>query len=174
LGVLFDRKLTFDVHVRSLADRACSKVNGSRMLANTVKGLSQGHLRTLYRTCVLPVLTYACPVWWTGGQKHAELIGRVQNQGLHHITATFRTTPIRALELEASIPPVAHTPDLIRERYPARLHRLGNRNPVLQRLSSDWRDGEPPAAPPHSPRTNVLTKTARNRRRLCGCLSSPR
>ncbi|KAJ6573687.1 hypothetical protein B0H10DRAFT_1677427, partial [Mycena sp. CBHHK59/15] len=80
LGVLFDRKLTFDPHVRSLADRACSKVNGSRMLANTVKGQWQEHLRTLYRTCVLPVLTYACPVWWTGKQKHAELIGRVQNQ----------------------------------------------------------------------------------------------
>ncbi|KAJ7492205.1 hypothetical protein FB451DRAFT_963560, partial [Mycena latifolia] len=80
LGVLFDRKLTFDPHVRNLADRACSKVNGSRMLANTVKGLSQEHLRTLYRTCVLPVLTYACPVWWTGKQKHTEIIGRVQNQ----------------------------------------------------------------------------------------------
>ncbi|KAJ7702415.1 hypothetical protein B0H17DRAFT_874498, partial [Mycena rosella] len=80
LGVLFDRKMTFDAHVRSLTDRACSKVNGSRMLANTVKGLSQEHLRTLYRTCVLPVLTYACPVWWTGKQKHVELIGRVQNQ----------------------------------------------------------------------------------------------
>ncbi|KAK6996196.1 hypothetical protein R3P38DRAFT_2566230, partial [Favolaschia claudopus] len=37
LGVLFDRKLTFDPHVRSLAERARSKVNWSRMLANTVK-----------------------------------------------------------------------------------------------------------------------------------------
>ncbi|KAJ7268946.1 hypothetical protein C8J57DRAFT_981504, partial [Mycena rebaudengoi] len=80
LGVLFDRRLTFDAHVRSLADRACSKVNGSRMLANTVKGLSQEHLRTLYGTCVLPILTYACPVWWTGKQRHADIIRKVQNQ----------------------------------------------------------------------------------------------
>ncbi|KAJ7233049.1 hypothetical protein C8J57DRAFT_956056, partial [Mycena rebaudengoi] len=80
LGVLFDRKLTFDAHVRSLAERACSKVNGSRMLANTIRGLSQEHLRTLYRTCVLPTLTYTCPLWWTGKKRHVEILAEVQNQ----------------------------------------------------------------------------------------------
>ncbi|KAJ3915931.1 hypothetical protein F5877DRAFT_21370, partial [Lentinula edodes] len=58
LGVYLDRKLTFIQHVRSLTDKAMAVVSASRMLGNTVRGLSQKHLRTLYRTCVLPVMTY--------------------------------------------------------------------------------------------------------------------
>ncbi|KAK6992020.1 hypothetical protein R3P38DRAFT_3227028 [Favolaschia claudopus] len=45
------------------------------------------------------------PVWWTGKRNHIDMMRTVQNQALRHITAAFRTTPIRALELEACIPP---------------------------------------------------------------------
>ncbi|KAJ7648928.1 hypothetical protein DFH06DRAFT_996803, partial [Mycena polygramma] len=58
LGIHFDRKLRFDEHVKKLAARAQSAVNGLCMLANTVRGLSQSHLRTLYLSCVLPILSY--------------------------------------------------------------------------------------------------------------------
>ncbi|KZS86791.1 hypothetical protein SISNIDRAFT_393047, partial [Sistotremastrum niveocremeum HHB9708] len=39
LGVLFDRKLTFLEHVKSLADRAKTCLNAMKMLGNTVRGL---------------------------------------------------------------------------------------------------------------------------------------
>ncbi|KAK7021578.1 hypothetical protein R3P38DRAFT_2533439 [Favolaschia claudopus] len=80
---------------------------------------------------------------------------------LRHITAAFRTTPIRALELEACIPHIEHTLDLVREQYAARLHKLGHRHPVIQRFPSKWRDGELAAAPqPLPPHKRV----SRNRR----------
>ncbi|KDQ50821.1 hypothetical protein JAAARDRAFT_141347, partial [Jaapia argillacea MUCL 33604] len=44
LGVLFDRKLSFNQHVRHLADCAMTSVNGGCMLANTIRGLSQAQL----------------------------------------------------------------------------------------------------------------------------------
>jgi hypothetical protein len=59
--------------------------------------------------------------------------------------------PIRALELEACIPSVEHTLDLIRDQYATRLHRLGHRNPAIQKLPCEWREGEPAAAPPPLP-----------------------
>ncbi|KAJ3914889.1 hypothetical protein F5877DRAFT_49637, partial [Lentinula edodes] len=78
LGVYIDRKLNFVQHVRTLTDRAMEVVSASRMLGNTVRGLSQKHLRTLYRTCVLPVMTYASPVWWSGRTDHLKLLQKVQ------------------------------------------------------------------------------------------------
>lgn len=103
LGVYLDRKLSFDHHVKILAGRAESAVNGLMMLANTVRGLSQVHLRHLYRACVLPVMQYASALWWTGRKKHEKLLEKAQRKALQLICAAFRTSPINALQIEASI-----------------------------------------------------------------------
>ncbi|KAK0470526.1 hypothetical protein IW261DRAFT_1316432, partial [Armillaria novae-zelandiae] len=58
LGFFFDAKLTFRSHVKEMVARAELVVNGIGMLANTVRGLSQNHMRHIYMSCVLPVLTY--------------------------------------------------------------------------------------------------------------------
>jgi ribonuclease HI len=148
LGVYFDRKLTFKSHIRQLADRAREAVNASRMLANTVRGLNQTHLRTLYRSCILPMISYGSEVWWNGKTTQIESLARVQNAALRHITAAFRTTPVRALELETGIPPLNISLDLNNSRYANRLHRLSPHNPVIQRLGPDWIRGEATLAPP--------------------------
>ncbi|KAJ6463875.1 hypothetical protein C8R45DRAFT_769490, partial [Mycena sanguinolenta] len=58
LGVYFDHRLTFTHHVKTLSAHAANTVNGLTMLANTVRGLSQVHLRHLYKACVIPVMAY--------------------------------------------------------------------------------------------------------------------
>ena len=54
LGVYFDRKLRFQKHTTILAARGESTVSSLTMLANTIRGLSQTHLRHLYLACVSP------------------------------------------------------------------------------------------------------------------------
>ncbi|KAH7873299.1 uncharacterized protein C8R40DRAFT_1016611, partial [Lentinula edodes] len=58
LGVYFDRKLLFNHHVKTLAGSAGKAVGSLIMLANTVKGLSPYHMRMMYKSCVVPVMTY--------------------------------------------------------------------------------------------------------------------
>ncbi|KAJ7244145.1 hypothetical protein B0H12DRAFT_1022643, partial [Mycena haematopus] len=58
LGVYLDRRLSFRHHVKTLSARAANTVNGLTMLSNTVRGMSQVHLRHLYKACVMPVMTY--------------------------------------------------------------------------------------------------------------------
>ncbi|KAI5899136.1 uncharacterized protein SCHCODRAFT_02485960, partial [Schizophyllum commune H4-8] len=58
LGIFFDRKLLFNRHVQTLAARAENTVQGLTMLANTVRGLHQMHMRHLYKACVIPVMFY--------------------------------------------------------------------------------------------------------------------
>ena len=57
-------------------------VEGTRLLANTIRGISQMQLCTMYRACVVPIMTYASPVWWTGKKSHKEKLGKVQNKAL--------------------------------------------------------------------------------------------
>jgi hypothetical protein len=99
LGVYLDRKLLFNHHVKTLAARAENTVNGLTMLSNTVRGLSQS-------PCVVPVMSYASAVWWTGKKTHEKALERVQRRALRLICTAFKTSPIHALQIEASTPPI--------------------------------------------------------------------
>jgi len=148
LGVHFDRKLLFNHHIKILATRGEITVNSLTMLANTVSGLSHIYLRRLYLSCVIPKILYACPSWWNGTKRMANPLEKVQRKALILICAAFRTTPTHALEIEASVPPIKHQVDLITKRYPIRLNKLPNTNPIIQRLPNNWIQNNPPLAPP--------------------------
>jgi hypothetical protein len=106
LGIIFDLKLTFDQHIKHLTKCGTAMANCLEMLANTVGGLTQDHIKTLYTACVLLAITYTVPVWWTGKKGHVKQLSKVQNQCLHKILPVFSTTPVTAMETEAGIPPL--------------------------------------------------------------------
>jgi len=58
LGVHFDCKLLYNYHVTKIAVKAENTVACISMLANTVWCLSHYYLCLLYRTCILPIITY--------------------------------------------------------------------------------------------------------------------
>ncbi|KAF7373478.1 Reverse transcriptase from mobile element jockey protein [Mycena sanguinolenta] len=153
LGVYLDRRLSFRKHVETLCARAANTVNGLTMLSNTVRGLSQVHLRHLYKACVIPVMTYASAVWWTGFKYHEKELERVQRKALRLNCAAFRTTPITALEIEASVPPIRLTLDQLGRNAAIRLNKLAVNSPIIQRLPDGWRGEKAPSAAPPLPPT---------------------
>jgi ribonuclease HI len=148
LGVLFDRKLRFEHHAKSLAARGENAVSSFTMLANTVRGLSHAHLRQLYISCVIPKILYACPAWWTGKQYQIRPLERVQRRALRLICAAFKTTPIHALELEASIPPIHVQAEIHIRRCAIRFNKLPVSSPIIQRLPKEWRQNQNPTLRP--------------------------
>lgn len=110
LGVHFDRKLLFNDHVNIVAAKVEQAVQGLQIMGNTQRGMKAIHLRRLYTTCIIPLITYATAVWWKGKQSHITKLEKHQNTALRCILGAFRTTSIAALQIEASIPPpTAHT-----------------------------------------------------------------
>ncbi|KAJ6572054.1 hypothetical protein B0H19DRAFT_872895, partial [Mycena capillaripes] len=69
---------------------------------------------------------------------------RVQRRALRLICAAFRTSPINALEIEASIPPIRLAMDDGNRRAAIRFNKLSARSPILQRLPDAWRGGNAP------------------------------
>jgi len=138
LGIHFNRKLLFNEHVKKLSAKAEAAIGCIAMLSNTIWGLLHLNLHTLYRTCVLPIMTYASAIWWRKKEIHAKALRRVQNQVLHIICAAFRTIPTQALEVEAAIPPIHLHLDYLERKAGIRLNRLSIANPVLHRLPPAW------------------------------------
>lgn len=166
LGVHFDRHLRFEQHAKLLGTSGEAAVNALLMLANTVRGLSQIHLRRLYLACVVPKILYASPIWWNGTNYQRKPLEKVQNRALRLICAAFKTTPIRALELESSVPPLHIHTKLLARRCAIRFNKLPETSPVIRRLGMEWlrvdtretdNIHDPPL--PHSPKHHRKRKT---------------
>ncbi|KAJ3562483.1 hypothetical protein NP233_g9541 [Leucocoprinus birnbaumii] len=149
LGIHFDRKLQFTEHVKRMTAKAEAAIGCISMLANTVRGMSHKHLRILYKTCVLPIMTYASAVWWTGKACHAKHLRLVQNRALRLICAAFKTTLVNALEVEGSIPPIHLHLDYLNRKAGIRLNKLSVSSPVIQRLPPAWSDAHEPETDSH-------------------------
>ena len=78
---------------------------------------------------------------------HADYLSSVQNKALRLICAAFRTTPIRAMEVEAALPPIRLQLDYLRKRAAYRLNCLPLYSQVLRRLDSGWHDANEPPIP---------------------------
>jgi ribonuclease HI len=163
LGIYWDSKFTFKAHVNAVTGKASKAVTALKLLGNTVRGLSPLNFRLLHICAVLPVMTYASAVWYTG-QRQKGLVGKlevVQNKSLRQVCAAFRTTPIRALQIEASMLPMALHLEVIADKTALRLNRLAHDHPLLQRLEQPWHDGELDFPPPlrrlrHNTRLHLL------------------
>lgn len=109
LGFWIDHKLNFKQHVTNMANKGMSTVHAMRMLGNSCRGLQTYQKRVLFISNVLPVLTYGIQLWWKNdANSNKNLIKKlqnVQNVALRWITGCFRTTPIGAMEIIASITP---------------------------------------------------------------------
>ena len=74
------------------------------------------------------------------------------------MAGAFKTTPIKALEVDMAIPPIEITLNMTLEGYAHRLHKLKRSNPVIERLPREWKQEEPSKNPPPLP----SARTTRN------------
>ncbi|KAJ7692273.1 hypothetical protein B0H17DRAFT_887411, partial [Mycena rosella] len=63
---------------------------------------------------------------------------RVQRRALRLICAAFKTSPINAMEIEASIPPIRLAMDAGNRRAALRFNKLSINSPIIQRLPDNW------------------------------------
>ena len=132
LGFFFDPKLSFKEHIRFYATRALSTVKCALRLGNSIRGLSPLQRRTLYKSCVVPLLTYGCRIWWRrhGIKNLMSILSKAQHEGVRWILSAFRTSPIGGMEVLSGIPPLhLHIKKLV-QRAALRTLRLPGQHPI--------------------------------------------
>ena len=66
LGVFLDCKLSWELHVKTMAARARSTILRISLLGNSVRGLDFLNWRRVYNALVIPILMYGVPAWFNG------------------------------------------------------------------------------------------------------------
>jgi hypothetical protein len=126
LGVFFTFNLSWELHVRTMANRARSTIRALHILGNSIRGLDFANWRKVFHAIVIPVLTYGAPIWATGTHiKRLIHIAQVaQNDALRRISGCFRTTPMEPLHYLLAILPLKLTLDKLTRSFSDRLKRL--------------------------------------------------
>lgn len=108
LGIFFDVQLLFTVHVQHMCFKAMSSLRALELLGNTLRGLDPLHLRRLYIGCILPVLLWGSPLWFTGIRQKSKCdkMTLVQSAACHRILGSWRMSPRGPSEVLASILPI--------------------------------------------------------------------
>ena len=118
LRLFFDPQLNFHNHTKIATSKASRAMEALRMLGNSMSGINQYCLRQFYLCAILPIATYGSIAFWDGKSSTVKnTLERAQNKALRLITGAFKTTPIQALEIEASIPPINITLDYYTKHY---------------------------------------------------------
>jgi ribonuclease HI len=134
LGVFIDSRLTFKHHVTQKTLEATRVFHQIERLSNTERGLSFQAMRQLYIACICSIADYGVPIWWAGQKGLLDKYQKLQNQALRKILGTFKTSPIRAMEVEASLPPPAIRLDKICRSYTMRTIDFNNQHAIKKRL----------------------------------------
>ncbi|XP_037294368.1 uncharacterized protein LOC119189287 [Manduca sexta] len=108
LGLLIDRKLTFNGHVT----QACAKAIGLyKVLARSAKvqwGLGPEVIRTIYTAAVEPVILYAASAWAPSSRKLGvrKQLGAIQRSFAQKMTKAYRTVSLNSALLLAGVLPL--------------------------------------------------------------------
>ena len=104
LGVILDRSLTFNAHIKKLTTSLASSIRIIRATAHTSWGWCRTTLKMAFHALVRSKLDYAAPAWqpWLS-ETNLSNLDRLQNRSLRLITGQLVSTPLEALRLEADV-----------------------------------------------------------------------
>ena len=108
LGVTLDRTLSFFSHSSALRSACYPRLKSLRAVSSASWGPSKESLASIYRTFLLPVLTYASPGWYPYTYaKHLQPLEALHNSACRAISGCCSTSPTSLLYLEAGLPPLS-------------------------------------------------------------------
>ena len=107
LGVTLDRTLSFFSHSSALRRSFYPRLKALRAVSFASWGPSKESLASIYKTFLLPVLTYASPGWFPFiYAKYLQPLEAVHRSACRAITGCFSSTPVPLLLLEAGLSPL--------------------------------------------------------------------
>ena len=110
LGIIFDRSLSFRVHLERKSQKLSSRINLLQQLAGTSWGANANTLGTATLSLVFSSAEYCCSVWLQSA--HCYKIDVQLNRAMRIVSGTIKTTPLPWLPVLSNILP----PDLRRKQ----------------------------------------------------------
>jgi ribonuclease HI len=108
LGVLLDKKLSWNPHLTKMKAKAITTLMACKSLFGQRWGLKPQLIFWLYTTVVRPIIAYSSFVWWPKTQQNTTktVLSRIQRVATLGITGAMRTTPTISLDAILNLPPL--------------------------------------------------------------------
>jgi hypothetical protein len=108
LGVFFMPRLSWTLHVTTMAIQVRSTVKALGILGNSARGFSLIRWRKLFQALLMPVLTYGAQVWFTDWHQSGllKILQTAQNEACQKLVGVFKTTPVNFIHTLLRIPPI--------------------------------------------------------------------
>ena len=113
--------------------------------------------RRIFHAITLPVLLYGLPLWsYRTPKRLTQILQVAQNDAVHRISGSFRTTPVELLHNMLAIPPIRFTIAKYHAAFTARLSRLPPTANLRTITSVDQTAFLLPSVPIPTPLTSLL------------------
>jgi hypothetical protein len=103
LGVIFDKKVTWKLHIEMIEAKAFRTIIRIYSLFRSERSKTN-IIFTLHKALIRSVMTYGCPAWEFAADNHLLKLQRLQNKVLRIIRNFPRCTPIRDLHMTFKLP----------------------------------------------------------------------
>lgn len=117
LGLVFDTKLTFGAHIKSLKLRAQKACNILKILSHKRWGADRLCMLRLYRSLVRSKLDYGSIVYGSARHSTLKTLDPIHHSGLRLATGAYRTSPVESLYVECAEPPLELRRNLLSMKY---------------------------------------------------------
>lgn len=102
LGLIFDSKLKWDIHLKDLKSKSIQKLNILKIVSKQHWGADRKSLLTLYRSLVRSKLDYGSMIYNSAREKTLQILNPVHNHGIRLAIGAFCSTPVLSLYVEAN------------------------------------------------------------------------
>ena len=106
LGMILDKRLTWNEHVKYIEDRCKARLNLMRSLSGTNWGASKESLLTVYEALVRPLLQYGAEAMDSASQAAKTRLDTIQSKALRIACGAMHGTAVAALQNECGEPPL--------------------------------------------------------------------
>jgi ribonuclease HI len=139
LGVVFDRKLLWNAHIKYILQKCSTRINFLRSMAGVSWGSHPDIMIILYKGLVRSVLEYGCITFDRAADTHLLKLERVQYRCLRIALGLMQSTHVQTVEVIASVEPLRLRFSMLNQRFLTKTlakinHPLTNKLRTLQNL----------------------------------------
>lgn len=100
LGMWFDKRLTWAMHIQKIIERCKRVLNVMRCLKGTEWGADRTAMKTIYSGLIRSVLDYGCVAYRSAAESILKKLDLVQYQALRICMGAIKTSPVAAMQVE--------------------------------------------------------------------------
>lgn len=117
LGLILDKKLYWDAHIKDLVTRCKRALDPIRALSSINWGCDREILLKVYKSFVLSKMDYGCTIYGAARPTKLAKLDSVHGTAIRLALGAFRTSPHSSLYCEAGIPPLRYRREQLIANY---------------------------------------------------------